>query len=207
VYFKREWFNWYDQPPPHLTKYGASDYAVKGKSGDWTVHVVAGVDPEDNLYILDLWRQQTTSDVWIDAFLDLADQHKPMVWAEEDGQIIKSLGPFIDKRSTERKVYCHREQFVSVADKPTRCRSFQARAAQRKVYLPRNAPWIGDVLAELLSFPAGRTDDIADAMGLLGRLLDKMVAGHVPAPPEPYDRDDYVTIGPDPDGDDSWRTV
>ena len=33
--------------------------------------------------------------MWIDAFLDLADQHKPMVWAEEDGQIIKSLGPFI----------------------------------------------------------------------------------------------------------------
>jgi len=24
---------------------------------------------------------------------DLVDQHKPMVWAEEDGQIIKSLGP------------------------------------------------------------------------------------------------------------------
>src|SRR5215831_12268559 len=40
---------------------------------------------------------------------------------------------------------------------------FQARAAQRKVFLPRNAPWIGDLLAELLSFPAGRTDDIADA--------------------------------------------
>ena len=78
--------------------------------------------------------------MWIDAFLDLVDQHKPMVWADEDGQIIKSLGPFIDKLSTERKIYCYREQFVSVADKPTRCRSFQARAAQRKVYLPRNAP-------------------------------------------------------------------
>jgi Resolvase, N terminal domain len=94
VYFKREWFNWYDQPPEHLTKYGASDYAVKGKSGDWTVHVVAGVDPEDNLYILDLWRKQTTLDVWVEAFFDMVDQHKPMGWAEEDGQIIKSLGPF-----------------------------------------------------------------------------------------------------------------
>ena len=73
IYFRREWFNWYDQPPVHLTKYGASDYAVKGKSGDWTVHVVAGVDPEDNLYVVDLWRKQTTSDVWIDAFFDLVD--------------------------------------------------------------------------------------------------------------------------------------
>ena len=63
VYLKWEWFGWYDQPPQHLTKYGASDYAEKGKSGDWTVHVVAGVNPEDNLYIVDLWRKQTTSDV------------------------------------------------------------------------------------------------------------------------------------------------
>ena len=112
VYFKREWFNWYDQPPLHLTTYGASDYAVKGKSGDWTVHVVAGVDPEDNLYILDLWRKQTTSDVWIDAFLDLVDQHKPMVWAEEDGQIIKSLGPFIEKRCSERNVPTERVKTI-----------------------------------------------------------------------------------------------
>jgi hypothetical protein len=37
-----------------------------------------------------------------------------------------------------------------------------------------------------------------------------MVAGHVPALPEPHDRDDYVTIGPDPGGDDaedSWPTA
>ena len=88
-----------------MTKYGASDYVVKGKCGDWTVHVVAGVDPEDNHYILDLWRKQTTTDVSVEAFLDLADQHKPMVWAEEDGQIIKSLGPFIDRRSQERRVF------------------------------------------------------------------------------------------------------
>jgi predicted phage terminase large subunit-like protein len=212
VYFKREWFNWYDQPPEHLTKYGASDYAVKGKSGDWTVHVVAGVDPEDNLYILDVWRKQTTSDVWVDAFLDLADQHKPMVWAEEDGQIIKSLGPFIDRRSQERGVYCYREQFVSVADKPTRCRSFQARCAMRKVYLPRNATWIGDVLGELLSFPAGRTDDIADACGLLGRLLDKMFGASVATVEEKTVADyhgmegfNYLDDGFD--GEDTWRTI
>jgi len=184
----------------------------RGKSGDWTVHVVAGVDPNDNPYIVDLWRKQTTSDVWIDAFLDLVDQHKPMVWGEEDGQIIKSLGPFIDKRSTERKIYCHREQFVSVADKPTRCRSFQARAAQRKVYLPRNAPWIGDLLAELLSFPAGRTDDIADAMGLLGRLLDKMFGAAIPTEKEKT-IDDYHTmqgfsyLDDGIEGEETWRTI
>ena len=48
---------------------------------------------------------------------------------------------------------------------------FPTTSGATKVYLPRNAVWIGDVdvLGELLSFPAGRTDDVADAMGLLGR--------------------------------------
>jgi hypothetical protein len=94
------------------------------------VHLIVGVDPGDNLYILDLWRKQTTSDVWVEAFLDLADQHKPMGWAEEEGQILKSLAPFIEKRSNERRIYFYREQFVSAADKPARCRSFQARAGE-----------------------------------------------------------------------------
>jgi hypothetical protein len=107
---------------------------VKGKCGDWTVHVVAGVDPEDNLYILDLWRKQTTTDVSVEAFLDLADQHKPMVWAEEDDQIIKSLGPFIDRRSQERRVFATGSS-LSVADKPTRCRSSKhERRNERSTY-------------------------------------------------------------------------
>ena len=122
------------------------------------------------------------------------------------------MGPFIDKRCNERKVYCYREQFVSVADKPTRCRSFQARAAQCKVYLPRNAPWIGDLLAELLRFPAGRTDDIADAMGLLGRLLDKMFGATIPTVKE-KSIDDYHTmqgfsyLDDGIEGEDTWRTI
>ena len=45
-------------------------------------------------------------------------------------------------------------------------------------------------------------------MGLLGRLLDKMVAGHVPAQPQSHDHDDYVDVGGGiDDAEDSWRTA
>lgn len=207
-YFKRDWWHWYDEPPAHLTYYGASDYAVTAKGGDYTVHGVAGVDPDDNLYIIDIWRQQTASDQWIEALLDMANQYKPMCWAEEQGQIVKSLGPFIDRRMRERRVYFHREQFVSIADKPTRCRAFQARAAMRKIYLPRNAPWLSDFLAELHTFPTGRHDDQVDAVGLIGRLLDKMVGGRVPAGPAERHRDEYSHIGSDDRGaEESWRVA
>lgn len=181
-YFKREWFRYYTTPPRHLRIYGASDYAVTAKGGDYTVHVVAGVDPDDDIYLLDVWRAQTESHHWIEAFIDLVARHKPLKWAEEQGQIVKSLGPFIDKRMRERRTYCAREQMTSVADKPTRSRAFQARAAMGKVYLPHNAPWVADFMSELLMFPAGKHDDQVDAIGLIGRMLDTMVGGRTPTP-------------------------
>lgn len=181
-YFKREWFRYYDTLPAHLRMYGASDYAVTAKGGDYTVHVVCGVDPDDNLYVVDLWRSQAESHIWVEEFLNLAAKYKPLQWTEESGQIIKSLGPFIDRRMRERRVYCRREQITSVADKPTRCRSFQARAAMGKVYLPHNAPWVADLQQELLNFPTGKHDDQVDALGAIGRALDTMVGGRAPAP-------------------------
>lgn len=180
AYFKRDWFRAYSERPKHLRIYGASDYAVTEGDGDWTVHVVVGVDPLDNIYVLDVWRGQTTSDKWIDVWLDMVRQHKPLMWIEEQGQIIKSIGPFIERRMRESKVYCRREQVASASDKPTRSRAIQARSSMGKVYLPADAPWLSDFTSELLVFPAGKHDDQVDAFGLIGRALDEMIPAVAP---------------------------
>ena len=207
-YFKREWFKWYDAPPRHLRKYGASDYAVTAKGGDFTVHGVCGIDPNDDLYILDIWRGQTESHLWIEQFIDMVAEHQPLCWGEEQGQIIKSLGPFIDKRMRDRKTFCRREQFASVADKPTRSRSFQARASMGKVYLPSNAPWVPVLLNEMMMFPFGKNDDLVDMLGLFGRMLDQMVSGTVPRQARPkMDRWDKAFAAQDDGHEDSWKTV
>ena len=174
AYFERDWFRWYGTRPKHLRIYGASDYAVTDQGGDYTVHLVVGIDENDDIYLLDLWRGQTRSDVWVEAFLELVERYQPLIWAEEQGQILKSLGPFIEKRMRERRTYCRREQFASLADKPTRARSIQARAAMGKIYLPEAPDWAGAMLGELMSFPAGRHDDQVDALSLIGRMLDRM---------------------------------
>ena len=49
------------------------------------MHVVVGVDPENRMYLLDLWRGQTSSDVWIEAWCDLVKKWRPSFWAEEHG--------------------------------------------------------------------------------------------------------------------------
>lgn len=209
TYFLRDWIKWYDTPPVRDTLhiYGASDYAVTDSAGDYTVHLVAGVDPDDNLYILDLWRQRTASDKWIEALLDLGDQYRPLDWAEEQGQILKSIGPFLEQRANERRCYFSRQQFVSVRDKATRAQSIRARMAMGKVYFPRNASWVSDLVNELLQFPAGRNDDQVDSMALIGRLLDEMVAGSRPRPPaKPIDRW-ARTFGTDHDTDGSWKVT
>lgn len=206
-YFKREWFRYYDRLPPNLRYYGASDYAVTAKGGDYTVHGIVGVDPKDNLYVVDIWRAQAASSVWVETFIDMVGKYKPLKWAEEQGQIIKSLGPFIDKRMRERRIYCHRDQMTSVADKPTRGRAFQARAAMGMVHLPHNAPWVADLTAELLSFPAGKHDDQVDMLSLIGRMLDTMVAGRIP-PPAPRPNDKWAQAYQRREGDQSsWKTA
>ena len=206
AYYKRDWFRWYDTKPQQLRIYGASDYAVTDGDGDYTVHVIVGVDPDDNIYVLDLWRGQTSSDRWIDAMLDLVRQHKPLMWVEEQGQIIKSIGPFLDKRMRESKTYCRREQVASAADKPTRSRSIQARTAMGKVYLPSKATWLADFTSELLTFPAGKHDDQVDALGLIGRMLDELIPASMPKADKRPHQDGYSRVGNTP-GLGSYRAV
>jgi predicted phage terminase large subunit-like protein len=185
-YFKAEWLKPYEKAPARETIriYGASDYAVTADGGDYTVHVVVGMDPEGRMYLLDLWRKQASSDQWVEAFCDLVAQWKPIGWAEEQGQIKAGVGPFLARMQRERKAYVHRSEFPTRGDKAIRAQSIRGRMALHGLYVPRSAVWLSELRHELLSFPAGKHDDIVDAMGLVGQLLDLMTVGSKPKPPE-----------------------
>ena len=178
-YFKLDWLKPYDLPPDRkcMRVYGGSDYAVTDNGGDWTVHAVVGIDPEHRMYLLDVWRKQASSDVWVEAFCDLVIKHRPLGWAEEQGQIKSGVGPWIMKRQREREAYCYREQFPTRGDKAIRAQSIRGRMALDGLYVPEQAPWYPAFRSELLSFPAGKHDDQVDAIGLVGQLLDRMTAG------------------------------
>lgn len=171
-YFKGSWFQEYETLPPGLRMYGASDYAVTDGAGDYTEHGIAGVDASGNLYIADWWRKQATSDVWIDAKCDLILKHEPHCWFGEAGPIRRAIEPFMMKRMQEREAFCRVEWLASIADKPTRARSFQAKASMGKVFLPKHATWKPDLLAQLMRFPAGKYDDGVDVCSLFGRGLE-----------------------------------
>lgn len=178
-YFQAAWLHEYEKHPPVETMrvYGASDYAVTSEGGDYTVHVVIGVDPQGRMWLLDLWRKQASSDVWVEAWCDLVTQWKPAQWAEETGQINAGVGPFLVKRARERKAYVWRRQFTARHDKAVRAQSIRGRMAMDGLMVPRDAPWYPAFRSELLTFPAGKHDDQVDALGLVGQLLDLISSG------------------------------
>jgi predicted phage terminase large subunit-like protein len=206
-YFKTEWLRPYTTAPDKATLsiYGASDYAVTSNGGDYTVHVVVGLDPEGRMYLLDLWRGQASSDVWIEQWCRLVKEWQPMDWAEEKGQIAAGLGPFIEQEASRRQAYVNREQFPTRGDKAVRAQSIRGRMSIDGLYVPTSESWYADFRAELLSFPAGRHDDQVDAMGLVGQLLDRMTEGRIPSKPKPADNSTgYKSM--EPEGSADWKT-
>ncbi len=187
-YFRAEWLKPYYETPNRdtLKIYGASDYAVSKGKGDYTVHIVVGVDEQHRLFVLDLWRKQETPDVWVETFCDLVKQWKPLGWAEESGQIKSAVGPLIHKRLMERQLYIARAQFPSRKDKEMRAQSIRGRMAMNGLWVPAGADWYPDFKNELMVFSNGRYDDQVDALSLIGQVLDKMMPGEAATkPPEP----------------------
>jgi predicted phage terminase large subunit-like protein len=203
--FKAEWLRPYTTHPAldTLAVYGGSDYAVTSDGGDYTVHVVVGVDVDSRIYLLDLWRGQSSTDVWVREWCRLVREWRPLDWAEEKGQITAGVGPFIEQEARRNKAFVNREQFPTRGDKSVRAQSIRGRMSIDGLYVPTSAPWFADFRAELLSFPAGRHDDQVDALGLVGQLLDVMIDGRHPPKREPKQpKSGYSTYDVEKE---SWR--
>jgi predicted phage terminase large subunit-like protein len=197
--FQLEWLREYEKHPPLETMrvYMGSDYAVTSNGGDYTVHAVVGIDPQGYMWLLDLWRKQASSDVWVEAWCDLVKQYRPSQAAEESGQIKSGIGPFLTKRARERGVSTWRRTFPTRGDKAIRAQSIRGRMAMHGLMVPKNAPWLADLKAELAAFPNGKHDDQVDALGLIGQLLDLVSNGREPEEPKPINNGLIYEANPD----------
>lgn len=190
TFFKRDWFKrWTDLPT--LRVYGTSDYAVSEGKGDYTVLRIWGVSASGAIYLLGGWRGQATSDVWIERQCELIRKWRPLCWFGEAGVIQKAIEPMLMARMRATGTRCRLEWLPSIADKATRARGIQSRAAMGEVWLPEGLE--GDlVVEELTRFPAGKHDDEVDAAALLGRALDMAhPAIGDKGPPPALNRRDY----------------
>lgn len=169
-FFKREWFKRWSVLPD-VRKYLTADFAVTADAGDYTVIRCWGVSSSGDVYLIDGYRGQSTSDVWIERLCDLVIKHRPLCFFGEGGVIQKAIEPMLIRRMRERKAFCRLEWMPSINDKPTRARGFQARASMGKVLIS-SMPEYDAVIDEFTRFPAGKHDDDVDCGSLLGRALD-----------------------------------
>lgn len=64
-------------------------------------------------------------------------------------------------------------------DKVTRALPIAARFQEHRVFFPAEAPWLGELEDELLSFPAGAHDDQADMLSLAGNYMADRAAPRI----------------------------
>lgn len=192
--FERQHCRWYDpdaEPgsanglPKNLQLHGATDNATKDENAaghkDFTEHCVGGLSPTGDLYVVDWWYGQKSTDVTIAASIAMMQRRRPLRWAHEGGPIEHAIMPAWLKamRESNPRVYVLFEPMTSIKNKVIKLSTLEAMWAAGRVWLPMNRPWAERLVDQLCAFPAGKYDDAADCLGLLARLLDKMANAHV----------------------------
>ena len=132
-------------------------------------------DEYDNLYVVDLVRFKGDTLRICHEFISMIQRWSQFEGSHiqlgvEDGQIWKSLKATLRAQMREERAYVSIETMQALTDKESRARPLQGRMEHKKFWFFEESPWLKDCQMELLRFPAGRHDDIVDALSWAVRL-------------------------------------
>ena len=159
---KPEWYREYEILPEQLDVYTGWDLAV-GKdvdTGDWTAKVTIGVDADENVYILDVYKDRIDFGKRIKAISYEADKDKPIRVAIEENvfqadtvQVAKQNCDYnvIGVKTTINKVQKYNEQLVPLFE-------------SGRIYFKKGDIKQQELWRELCSLPRGAHDDMSDAL-------------------------------------------
>lgn len=154
---KREWLQWFNEPPKDLFISMGVDLAISTKtSADYTACVVTGRDESGMLYVLDVQRIQQGFHGIINFIESMYRQWQPVIIGIETVQfqqavveelLLKGL-PVQGMRPTRDKV----SRFLHV----------EGKIEHKQLSFSRSLP--AEFTEELLAFPQGKHDDMVDAL-------------------------------------------
>lgn len=120
-----------------------------------------GVTKRD-YYLLDVWRGRLEFPELRRKLIELARRHNPTAL------LIEKSGPGLhlvqDLRTNPEQGVRTPIGITPEGDKIVRMEAQCARFEAGQVHLPEDAPWLGDLLHELLAFPYSRHDDQVDSV-------------------------------------------
>lgn len=159
-----------------LRYYIAGDLAISERDkADYSVFLVGGLDENGILHIVNCIRERMNALEIIETIFALEQTYKPEVFALEEGQISKAIGPFLYEEMPKRGRFPNLIGIKPHLDKMTRARAIQARMRAKTVRFEENGDWFPNFQDELTRFPRDKHDDQVDAFAYLGLILNKMV--------------------------------
>lgn len=179
AYFKRGDFLELTKEAKQLKvhKYITVDLAIsEHERADYSVFIVAGVDENRNLQILNVIRERMDARDIVDTLIFLQRHYDPEVVGIEEMQVSKAIGPFLREEMIKTGVFLNLVALKHGGkDKIQRARSIQARMRAQSVFFDKTGDWFPTFEDEVTKFPRDTHDDQVDAFAYLGLLLDKMV--------------------------------
>jgi predicted phage terminase large subunit-like protein len=177
--------------PDRLRHYLLTDLALSVNSGDYSVHLVAGVDENSSIYLVDAWRDRSSIEVTAQRHLDLVTTYNPLESLIDDDNAARVYVQLLSSRARETRTTVPWKTLpMRGQDKETRAAPLRGLFKRGKVFLKR-APWNAWLVKELLAFPNAMgdgVDDGVDALGLIGRRLGSLAsAAPQPQPAPPAD--------------------
>lgn len=162
------------------------DIALSVQGGDWTVFAVVGVDPDRNLWLLDLYRGQVSPETSAKKFIELCQQYSPSRAMVDDDNASKVWQRYVFDMGRDMG-YPPPLQLRPMRgnDKETRAAALRGYLMSDRLYI-KESPWSPDVYSELFSFPSMTVhDDVVDALALVAREMVSTSAPTVVKPREP----------------------
>jgi predicted phage terminase large subunit-like protein len=163
-----------DAAPADLNYVIGIDLALTVGGGDYTALVVAGLDAQRNIHVVEVQRDRIAPDVTVRRLFELVQRYKPGSVLIDDDNASKVFMRLLLEMARQRHIS------VPLSTMALRGRNKEVRAAplrgwflQDRVKLVRGT-WSTDLHRELLEFPAGEHDDQVDALSLIGRRLAEL---------------------------------
>lgn len=160
-----------------LTYYITADLAISEReTADYSVFLVAGVDENRIVHVVNVLRERLDGKEIVDTILALHRTYKPVAIGVEEMQVSKAIGPFLREEMLSQNTFPTLIPMKHMGkDKQSRARSIQARVRAKTVKFNKEDDWYPDFEDEVLKFPRAKHDDQVDAFAYLGLLLDKII--------------------------------
>jgi predicted phage terminase large subunit-like protein len=168
--FRPEWFMYYESEPRDLITYTTVDVSpppseTKKKDPDFNVVITCGKDlMNGKIFVLHYWRKRANPSEVIDEIFRQQKLYKPVKVGIEGVAYQSSMSYWVRERMQKEGVYFLVDSIKhGRVAKEKRIEGLQPIVAAGAIHFKT---WMTSLINELLAFPLGRFDDIADALAM-----------------------------------------